>query len=144
MEAFQHFDRGNCTHPQRAGRWWKVWGVYLGVCLWVPVWKCAYSKMCVYSFFLALRVVCVLSFSDFSRLIFCIVFKLCGTSRCSSFNDERASKSERDQANVSRWTVRPIHFHYAEGPSPKSFVNYPVYKSAQHLITQQLHNSAGM
>lgn len=116
-----------------------IWGCVCG-CLFESV----HIQRCVSIAFSWHCVLCVLSFSDFSRLIFFIVFKLCGTSRCSSFNDERASKSERDQANVSRWTVRPIHFHYAEGPSPKSFVNYPVYKSAQHLITQQLHNSAGM
>lgn len=142
MEAFQHFDWETAhTHRgQGGGERFEayLWGGVCG-CLFV----CAYSKMCVYSFFLG-TACCVLIFSDFSRLIFFIVFKLCGTSGYGSFNDERGSKSERDQANVSRWTVRPIHFHYAEGPSPKSFVIYPVYKSAQHLITQQLHNSAGM
>lgn len=38
------------------------------------------------------------------------------------------SKFAKDQANVNWWTVSAIHFHYAELPSPESFVNYPFKK----------------
>lgn len=66
----------------------------------------------------------VLNFSYFFHVFFsgCYI----GHNATANLTSGRESKCEREQENVNWWTVCTIHFHYAELPSPKSFVNLPI------------------
>lgn len=120
-------------HTPTEGREVVKGSVCVGVGLLHCLKVCTFKSVCLFGVYLYTQLSictmgCMLNVFFFCFFYFLLSGFYMAHNATVHLTSERGSKCKGEWANMNWWIVRTIHFHYAELPSPKSFVNYPFKK----------------